>query len=449
MIILKKKISLENRNDNNEIRKVNLKSQKELRSTKFKSINNNNERQKKLKIKQVLEDMCQVGNIMKQEIIETKKSNPKAYISIKEATKDKNKDIFCLGLLANALENIGIITAIERGHNYNENNNKGESLIVLQFLMNGMLEKKKYDMSFDFGKKENNKLLNDKNEQEVFDNNLKNKISDEYGIPEDDIIITHPPQKGNHYNIQLIFHSNEFNDLDLKQFRQKFKNDDTLCYLKDIQTTLIMEGCKLSQDMLDSRGNRYDNFVDYEEANKSRDTYDSFDNYEVKNKGKRGGYDYYPPYGWKGFGLSVLGKYDNGNDDWIASNGNKNEWAVAYHGIGSKNAFKLEDAVNNIVTKGFKIGQARAFKNDDDDDLNHKGQKVSIGIYCSPKPSVMDDNAKWSKTDTIVNGKRYKVGFMMRVKPGKIRISSSFKDYWVLNPTTDEMRPYRILVKEN
>ena len=37
---------------------------------------------------------------------------------------------------------------------------------------------------------------------------------------------------------------------------------------------------------------------------------------------------------------------------------------------------------------------------------------------------------------------------MMRVKPDKIRYPAEKKDYWVLNPTTDEMRPYRILVKE-
>ena len=38
------------------------------------------------------------------------------------------------------------------------------------------------------------------------------------------------------------------------------------------------------------------------------------------------------------------------------------------------------------------------------------------------------------------------MGFMMRVKPDKIRISQSEPDYWVLNGTTDEMRPYRIMM---
>ena len=40
------------------------------------------------------------------------------------------------------------------------------------------------------------------------------------------------------------------------------------------------------------------------------------------------------------------------------------------------------------------------------------------------------------------------MGFMMRVKPDKIRSPKEKEDYWVLNPTTDEIRPYRILVKE-
>ena len=37
---------------------------------------------------------------------------------------------------------------------------------------------------------------------------------------------------------------------------------------------------------------------------------------------------------------------------------------------------------------------------------------------------------------------------MIRVKPDKIRYSNAFEDYWVLNGDKDEMRPYRILIKE-
>ena len=36
----------------------------------------------------------------------------------------------------------------------------------------------------------------------------------------------------------------------------------------------------------------------------------------------------------------------------------------------------------------------------------------------------------------------------MRVKPDRIRYSNSMPDYWVLDGTTQEMRPYRIMIKE-
>ena len=411
-------------------RQINLKN-------KSKNINynynynynyNNNYNNKKEKFKQTLEDMCMMGSILKEEIIETKKTNPQVFIPIKEATKDKNCDIFCLGLLAQFLEDNGVTTAIERDESNNDND---ESVTILQFIMNGMIEKKKYNMTFDFGDKRNDELLNNKYEQEKFHNKLKQKLSLEFNVPEDDIILTNP-QKGS-YKIQLIFQSKEFNDLNLNVFQQKFKNDKELCNLKEIHQSLIMDGCKLNKNMLDDNGNRVIGWAEGE---------------------KRGGYNYYPPLdNWIGFGLKVTGKFDNGNDDWLACDGNKNEWAVAYHGVRTKmeksdgSKYTLEDAVGNIYKGGFKIGKAQA--QESYNDLNNKGKTVGKGIYCSPKPEVLEQYASYSKSHTIINGKRYMMGFMMRVKPDKIRISSKVPDYWVLNPTSDEIRPYRILVKEN
>lgn len=163
-------------------------------------------------------------------------------------------------------------------------------------------------------------------------------------------------------------------------------------------------------------------------------------------KWKRGGLDYIPPTnGWVGYGLKVWGKYDNGNNDWLSYNGNKNEWAIAYHGVGSKLGCSVEQAANNIIKGGFKAGSGQAFQYDDD--FMHPGQKVGVGVYCSPDPKVMEEYAKYSIINGV-NGKNYMLGFMMRVKPDKIRYSIKQKDYWVLNGTTDEMRPYRIMIKE-
>ena len=50
-----------------------------------------------------------------------------------------------------------------------------------------------------------------------------------------------------------------------------------------------------------------------------------------------------------------------------------------------------------------------------------------------------------------VNGYRYKVAFMLRVKPDKIRYGASNPNYWVLNGGNgdfSEIRPYRFLIKK-
>lgn len=121
-----------------------------------------------------------------------------------------------------------------------------------------MIEKPKFDFHFDFGEERNNELLNNKKEQEKFNNKLKKKLSLEYNIPEDKIIITNA-QRGS-YRVQVIFQSEKFNknNIDINQFKNKCttKEFEELKYLKKVHKGLIIEGIKLSEDMLDSRGNR-------------------------------------------------------------------------------------------------------------------------------------------------------------------------------------------------
>ena len=421
-----------------------MERQEQLRKNQInhniKETKNNEE-----KIKEILEDMCVLGDIMREEITEEKEKEPEKFITIQEATKEEkiNEAEFCLGILAKNLENIGITTAIEKDLK-NDEDSRSQSNTILQFIMNGMIEKKKYNLHFDLGEKRNQELLYNKVEQERFNNKLRKKLSLEYNIPEDKIIITNP-EKGS-YQVQVIFQSAEFNDpdLDINKLREKCENDadfKEISYLKEIHSQLIMKGCKLNKNMLDPRGNKEDGWSEGK---------------------KRGGFDYFPPLGWRGFGLNVLDRYDDGNNDWLSNNGNQNEWAVAYHGIGIKLGatkqiekdgklvdvpLELEDVTNRIITGGFKVGGAHVCK--DHNDFNHPGQKVGIGIYCSPSPNVLEFYAKFAKSWTNINGKQYMMGFMMRVKPDKIRISERRKDYWVLNATTEEMRPFRILIKEN
>jgi hypothetical protein len=61
--------------------------------------------------------------------------------------------------------------------------------------------------------------------------------------------------------------------------------------------------------------------------------------------GTRGGVRYeQPPFGWVRKGLNVLGKYDNGNDDWL-STGDKG-WPVAYHGLRHNPDFAIPKVIN-------------------------------------------------------------------------------------------------------
>ena len=147
-------------------------------------------------------------------------------------------------------------------------------------------------MHFEFGDKRNEELLNNKTEYEKFKNNLKLKLSKDYNIPPEKIIVT-LPQKGS-LHVQVIFQSDEFNNLNKVDFIKKFKNDKEfaeLQNLKDIQEDIIMGAVRLTKNNLDSRGNRNDGWGVGEQ---------------------RGGKDYNPPIGWNGIGLNVFDKYDNG-----------------------------------------------------------------------------------------------------------------------------------------
>ena len=160
----------------------------------------------------------------------------------------------------------------------------------------------------------------------------------------------------------------------------------------------------------------------------------------------RGGRPYNPPDGWIGFGLNVLNKYDNGNNDWLACDGRPGEWCIAYHGACVHNTSEqIKQIIKPILENNLKPGAGQAYSTYDD--ACHPGQKVGVGVYCSPNPGVADGYS--GQID--VNGHRYKVAFMLRVKPDKIRYSSSCVDYWVLNAGNgdfSEMRPYRFLIKK-
>ena len=150
--------------------------------------------------------------------------------------ENQDPELFALGLISQNLENLGIETAIENNQDLNEQDNDSTSL---QFIGNGLIDKKKYDLHFEFGEERNEELLNNKEEFEKFKKNLKLKLSKDYNLPPEEIIVT-LPQKGS-FHVQVIFQSKDFHDLDKNQFIKKFKNDpdfEELSNLKDIHEKL-------------------------------------------------------------------------------------------------------------------------------------------------------------------------------------------------------------------
>ena len=320
------------------------------------------------------------------------------------------------------LEQNGTEVKIEKEE---DNNNIEVDLgtTVLQFISNGLAQKTKYDLHFDFGEQRNEKLLKNKIVYNKFKEELIEKLSKDFNIPKNKIIVTFP-QKGS-FSVQVIFQSDDFNKLNENDFINKFKNDNNypeLKNLKEVHTDVIMEGCKLSRNQLDPIGNRIDWPICEE---------------------RRGKKPYNAPVGWIGIVLKVKDKYDNGNNIWIEMCNIDGEWYVAYHGVGrNKDSKTIKDITGKIIKSEFKAGPNQI--HEAHKDIYHPGKKVGNGVYCTPSINTADFYSGIS----VINGERYKTVLMVRVKPETIRGCSDTSDYWVVDGTTNEIRPYRILYKK-
>jgi len=392
-----------------------LKQEKEMREGKSGN-------EKSFTFNNVLENMCIYGDIMKNDLKEEKKQNPENFINVEETLKneEKDKELFALALLSNCLQNDGIETAIKKETNESKEDEE-EELVSLQFLSNGLSHKKKYELHFDFGQKKNEDLLENKIEYEKFKSSLIKKLCKEYNISSDEIIVTFP-QKGS-LKVQVIFQSDEFNNLSLQEFKDKFKDEPELNNLKEIHSDVLCGGCKLGKACLDPNGNRIDGWGIGE---------------------KRGNKPYDPPIGWIGIGLKVMNKY--GDNTWIGMNNSEGEWCVAYHGVGNgKKSDEVKQATNLIYSGGKFKNNTGAQYHKSCEDRFHPGKEVGMGAYCTPKI----DKAEYYAGISEINNTKYKTVLMVRVDPDKIRACECQEgDYWVTDGTIDQIRPYRILYKK-
>jgi len=369
---------------------------------------------KEITYEKTQELITKYGYDCKKRIKKEKKEHPENFIEIKDAIKkkDTNKKLYALGQLGKSLENMGIEVAIDK----TEGKNNDDSIILNQIISSGILEEKKYEIHIE--EKDVNKvnaIINNKNgEQEKFIEEMKFFISKQVSIPRQDIIIE---------NIRegCVAMDVSFKKKHGINIRQKMEELSLLKKIKKIYEKNILEACKLTLDMLDERGNRYPN----EWPNSTQ---------------KRGGKNYYPPTrNWIGYGLKVLDQYDYGNNDWIAMNGNPNEWAVAFHATSIQ-------AVEPICKNGGKFfssikegagGQKCRYLPNMNRESQKEFQICDEGTYVSPHLEY---------TLKYFNG----VIIMCRVNPKKIRIPQGFEDSeWITDGTRNTIRPYRLLFDLN
>ena len=223
-------------------------------------------------------------------------------------------------------------------------------------------------------------------------------------------------------DIQSIFQSEEFNNLDLESLNKKYQIETDYLKIKQLKELLeeVFNGIKLSKHFLDYRGNKISNWSINE---------------------KRGNKPYNPPIGWIGIGLNALYKYDEDNF-WIGKNNSREEWCVAYHGINGGSSDINKKTVGFILKGGFMSGNRQIFK--DCDDVFHPGKKIGIGVYFTNMIKEAENYAGIID----VNDRKYKIVLMVRVKPDAIRQCKENNNYWIFNGTFNEIRPYRILFKE-
>ena len=195
----------------------------------------------------------------------------------------------------------------------------------------------------------------------------------------------------------------------------------------------LINECNIKPEMLDSEGN-------------------CLGNWRINQKNGPPEYlkDYYPPLNWIGVGLKVLNVYDNRDNTWLSTLNIKGEWYIAYHPIKSINS------ILGILINGFRKGPYQDCK--DYINLNLLSYRVyplcGEGVYFIPN---IEETKKYTQVFEYL-GKKFRIAFMCRINPYKVRIAKigPMNESWIVNgddlndpfgrKRDDEVRVYRILM---
>ena len=351
-----------------------------------------------------ISDISFIGSFLKDSIMEEKRVNPNNFIDTKKYIK-RDKTILPLYLLSNWLENNGCQVAIEK-----KPKDVRLNKFCLQQIFSRNAVEKKFTLVFD--ERYNEHFLNKENRQN-FMSSLKMDLSNYLKIPKNEIFIMNP--RGPQFTIDLFIKDlNDFKKMMIEKYIRA--NRKEIIIIKD---SILLEGCKLSPAILEPE-------------------FDMKPCDWPKNIGYKANIEYYPPYNYMGFGLKVLDTYDYGDNTWIGHCNQEGEFAVAYHGIRSNIG-----AINQILNSHLKEGVNQAYENHED---IRTGRRCGRGVYVTPRIEIAEQYTKLFYAEEL--NQYFRIVFQCRVNPRKIRQPRTKPEYWILNGNGQEIRPYRLLVKQ-
>ena len=382
----------------------------------------NNDLQKK---KNYIENTIDFSRNLHNYIHLEKRNNPDNFIDIRKTLEDfdeyseilnsKKHTYFILALLGKFLEENGTKVSIlkEKDKNFD-----GIELSSLQALFS-LGTQRKYYIHFKLGESKTYEILNNKSEQKKFIALYKQKISNLLKIDINRIIFNDIKFGCTQVTCSIVDQSTT-EDREISRLREI---EDVI----EIEKRVIIDEQILSPDILDPKGDRHDRWG----INESR-----------------GGEKYIPPLdGWVGIGLKVWDKYEN--NKWLGYKNLEGEYSIAYYGLYNylDDKDEMSKDLKNFVTDIRSSISERVFQTEDDQRTGflwfHR-KKCGGGICLFQDPKL----AEYCAGIINIFGIEYKILLMCRVKPQKIRQPLNHNKFWILNPTPDEIRPYRILLKK-
>ena len=374
-----------------------------------------------------IENAINISYIMKQQVIKQKATHPDIFINITntlstpglltdvQPSDEDYKYILCL--IGKILENNGITVGI-----YKENNIKDRiDLAAIQFIFSGLISKKKFKLLFEFTEDEIICIKFQVDYKKVLIDEWKDIISKKLNVNKKLLILTNVREEENKYYMDLAFNPEvtNINTVDENSIKQKLIEGK----LKDCKMMPLLEGCRLSSNIFDQNYNSF-----YSKNNQ-------------RNNQKRGNEEYIPPYDWAAYGININGKYDFGDNTWLGNVNQEGEFAVAYYGVNNLFHNNIE-MIQNIISFMGNLESGKTFMNEVN--IRKPTEKCMAGAYFYKNPEIAENSSE------IINigGFDYKIMFMCRVNSKKIRQPENFPELWILSPTPNEIRPYKILIKK-